>query len=156
MKERACQQTSFTDWFWKVSSPNGLSVLLPRRKKGKIMLLVCLLSAVWPALSTAGKIIEDEAIYNFWRFLAEDFFLPVIKQPWQLVIHSCVIFVIFSISRRDGDNNGFLASVPLLPPPSRVVSRPNSLSLPFRAPATQANWYSKCFDSSAFITFRKK
>ena len=27
--------------------------------------------------------------------------------------------------------------VPLLPPPSRVVSRPNSLSLPFRTPATQ-------------------
>jgi len=29
-------------------------------------------------------------------------------------------------------------SVPLLPPPSRVVSRPNSLPLPFRTPATQA------------------
>ena len=28
--------------------------------------------------------------------------------------------------------------VPLLPPPSRVVSHPNSLSLPFRTPATQA------------------
>ena len=28
-----------------------------------------------------GKIIEDEAIYNFWRFLVEDFFLPVIKSP---------------------------------------------------------------------------
>ena len=27
---------------------------------------------------------------------------------------------------------------PLLPPPSRVVSRPNSLTLPFRTPATQA------------------
>ena len=27
----------------------------------------------------------------------------------------------------------------LLPPPSRVVSRPNSLSLPFRTPATQAS-----------------
>ena len=32
------------------------------------------------------------------------------------------------ISRRDGENNGFLAGVPLLPPPSRVVSHPNSLS----------------------------
>ena len=29
--------------------------------------------------------------------------------------------------------------VPLLRPPSRVVSRPNSLPLPFRTPATQAN-----------------
>jgi len=28
--------------------------------------------------------------------------------------------------------------VALLPPPSRVVSRPNSLPLPFRTPATQA------------------
>ena len=43
MKEKACQQMSFTDWFCKVSSPNGLSVLLARRKKGKIMLLCYLL-----------------------------------------------------------------------------------------------------------------
>ena len=28
--------------------------------------------------------------------------------------------------------------VPFLPPPSRVVSPPNSLPLPFRTPATQA------------------
>ena len=80
MKEKACQQMSFTDWFWKVSSPNGLSVLLARRKKGKIMLPVCLLSAVLP-LVINGKTIDDEAIYNFWRFLVEDFFLPVIKPP---------------------------------------------------------------------------
>ena len=38
-----------------------------------------------------------------------------------------LIFVIFSISRREGENNGLLAGVPLLPPPSRVLSRPNSL-----------------------------
>ena len=49
-KEKACQQMSFTDWFWKVSSPNGSSVLLAKRKEGKIMLLVCLLSAVQPTL----------------------------------------------------------------------------------------------------------
>ena len=79
MKEKACQQMSFTDWFWKVSSPNGLSVLLARRKKGKIMLPVCLLSAVSRTRVINGKIIEDEASHNFWRFLAEDFFLPVIK-----------------------------------------------------------------------------
>ena len=49
----------------------------------------------------------------------------------------------FLISRRDGENNGFLAGVPLLPPPSRVVSRPNSLPLPFRTPATQARCTTK-------------
>ena len=47
----------------------------------------------------------------------------------------------FLISRRDGENNGFLAGVPLLPPRSLLVSRPNSLPLPlpFRTPATQAS-----------------
>ena len=44
----------------------------------------------------------------------------------------------FLTSRRDGENNGFLAGVPFLPPPSRVVLRLSSLSLPFRTPATQA------------------
>ena len=44
------------------------------------MLPVCLLSAVLP-LVINGKTIDDEAIYNFWRFLVEDFFLPVIKPP---------------------------------------------------------------------------
>ena len=65
-------------------------------------------------------------------------------------------FVIFLISRRDGENDGFLAGVPLLPPPSRVVSRPNSLSLPFRTPATQAS-KSICvrrFSPSALSLFR--
>ena len=47
-------------------------------------------------------------------------------------------FCHFLISRWDGENNGFLAGVPLLPPPSPAVSRPNSLPLPFRTPATQA------------------
>ena len=46
----------------------------------------------------------------------------------------------FKISRRDGENNGFLAGVPLLRPPSRV-SRPNSIPLPFRTPATQAKLF---------------
>ena len=44
----------------------------------------------------------------------------------------------FLTSRRDGENNGFLSGVPLLPPPSRVVLCLNSLPLPFRTPATQA------------------
>ena len=40
------------------------------------MLVICCLTRV-----INGKIIADEAIYNFWRFLVEDFFLPVIKPP---------------------------------------------------------------------------
>ena len=40
------------------------------------VLVICCLTRV-----INGKIIEDEAIYNFWRFLVEDFFLPVIKPP---------------------------------------------------------------------------
>ena len=47
-------------------------------------------------------------------------------------------FCYFLISRWDGENNGFLAGVPFLPPPSRTVLRPKSLPLPFRTPATQA------------------
>ena len=40
------------------------------------MLVICCLTRV-----INGKIIEDETIYNFWRFLVEDFFLQVIKPP---------------------------------------------------------------------------
>ena len=58
---------------------------------------------------------------------------------WQLVIHSCLFFVSFSISRRDGENDGLLAGVPLVLPPSQAVSRPNFLPLPFRTPATQSS-----------------
>ena len=47
-------------------------------------------------------------------------------------------FCYFLTSGRDGENNGFLAGVSLLPPPSHVVSRLNSLPPPFRTPATQA------------------
>ena len=74
MKERACQEMSFADWFWKVSSPNGLLGLLARRKKWK-----CCLTHV------INDKIEVEAIYNFWRFLVEEFFLPVIKPAWNLL-----------------------------------------------------------------------
>ena len=52
--------------------------------------------------------------------------------------HSYDIFVIFLIGRRDGENNGFLSGVSLLPLPSRVVWSPKSIPLPFRTPATQA------------------
>ena len=38
------------------------------------VLVICCLTLV-----IKGKIIKDEAIYNFWRFWVEDFFLPVKK-----------------------------------------------------------------------------
>ena len=64
---------------------------------------------------------------------------------WQLVIHSCVIFA-YIISRRDGENNGFLAGVSLPPSllarPSRFPPAQNPLSLPFQTPATQATFTS--------------
>ena len=64
---------------------------------------------------------------------------------WQLVIHSCVIFA-YIISRRDGENNGFLAGVSL-PPSSRAPRAQNPLFLPFQTPATQATLQPKklCF-----------
>ena len=43
-----------------------------RKNHAACVLVICIIN---------GKIIEDEAIYNFWRFLVEDFFLPVIKLP---------------------------------------------------------------------------
>ena len=64
---------------------------------------------------------------------------------WQLVIHSCVIFA-YIISRRNSENNGFLAGVSLPPSllarPSRFPRAQNPLSLPFQTPATQAINYS--------------
>ena len=47
-------------------------------------------------------------------------------------------FCYFLISRRDGEK-GLLAGVPLIPPPSRAVSRPNSLPLPFRTPGDRVD-----------------
>ena len=41
----------------------------------------------------------------------------------------------------------------LLPPPSRVISRPNSLPLPFRTPATQAISFSFSLFSHALLTW---
>ena len=54
---------------------------------------------------------------------------------WQLVIHSCVISA-YIISRRDGENNGFLAGVSL-PPSSRaprvsLAPKTPFLKLPFK------------------------
>ena len=65
------------------------------------------------------------------------------KRIWQLVIHNCVIFA-YIISRRDDENNGFLAGVSLSPSlltrPSRLPRAQNPLSLPFQTPATQATY----------------
>ena len=47
-----------------------------RKNHAACVLVICCLTRV-----INGKIIEDETIYNFWRFLVEDFFLPVIKPP---------------------------------------------------------------------------
>ena len=47
-----------------------------RKNHAACVLVICCLTRV-----TNGKIIEDEASHNFWRFLVEDFFLPVIKPP---------------------------------------------------------------------------
>ena len=49
---------------------------------------------------------------------------------WQLVIHSSIIFALI-ISRRDGENNGFLAAVFF--PPS-LLSRPSRKSLAPKTP----------------------
>ena len=47
-----------------------------RKNHAAYVLVICCLTHV-----INGKIIEDEAIYNFWRFLVEDFFLSLIKPP---------------------------------------------------------------------------
>ena len=47
-----------------------------RKNHAACVLLICCLTRV-----INGKIIEDEASHNFWWFLVEDFFLPVIKRP---------------------------------------------------------------------------
>ena len=52
---------------------------------------------------------------------------------WQLVIHSCVIFA-YIISRRDGENNGFLAGVSLPPPFSRTPRVSLAPKTPFPFP----------------------
>ena len=52
---------------------------------------------------------------------------------WQLVIHSCVIFA-YIISRRDGENNGFLAGVSLSPPSSRTPRVSLAPKIPFPFP----------------------
>ena len=74
---------SSDEFYWlvlKVSSLNGLSVLLTRREKGKdhavcVLVIGCLTRVI------NGKVVEDEAIYSPQRFLVEVFFLLVLKPP---------------------------------------------------------------------------
>ena len=47
-----------------------------RKNDAACVLVICCLTRL-----INSKIIEDEAIYNFWRFLVEDFFSPLMKQP---------------------------------------------------------------------------
>ena len=70
---------------------------------------------------------------------------------WQLVIHSCVILA-YIISRRDGENNRFLAGVSL-PPSSRAPRAQNPVSLPFQTPARHARWF---FTQSSYCLPNKK
>ena len=52
-----------------------------RRKKERKNHAACVLVIFCLTRVINGKIMEDEAIYNFRRFLVEDLFLPVIKPP---------------------------------------------------------------------------
>ena len=82
MKEKTCQLDEFC-WLVLRSLVSQRLVLLTRRKKGKIMLPVCLLSAVWPqtpttqALSTTRLLKTKRSIIlsDFWF---EDFLLVII------------------------------------------------------------------------------
>ena len=47
-----------------------------RKNYAACVLVICCLTRV-----INRKIMEDEAIFNFWRFLVDDFFLLVIKPP---------------------------------------------------------------------------
>ena len=83
MKEKACQQMSFTDWFWNQRIISQRLVGFTRQEKERKNHAACVLVIGCLNRVINGKIIEDKAIYsyNFWRFLVEDFFLPVIKPP---------------------------------------------------------------------------
>ena len=65
MKEKACPQMSFTDWFWNQRIISQRLVGFTRQRKERknnaaCVLVICCLTRV-----INGKIIEDEAIYNF-------------------------------------------------------------------------------------------
>ena len=79
MKEKACQQVRFRGCFWEAFFQRlvGFTRLKKETKNhAACVFVICCLTRV-----INGKIIEDEAIYNFWRVLVEDFFLPVKKPP---------------------------------------------------------------------------
>ena len=75
MNEKACQQMVLK------SIISQRLVGFTRQKKERKNDAACVFVICCLTRHINGKIIEDEAIYNFWRFLVEDFFSPLIKPP---------------------------------------------------------------------------
>ena len=73
MKEKACQQMSFTSGLVLKSIISERLVGFTRQKKERKNHAACVLDICCLTRVINGKIIEDEAISNFWRFLVEDF-----------------------------------------------------------------------------------
>ena len=74
----------------KYHLPTASRFYSPEEIKEKSCVICCLTHVI------NGKIIEDEAIYNFGRFLDEDFFLPVKNQELTLIINCCLLAVLRS------------------------------------------------------------
>ena len=73
MKEKAVSRRVLLIGSEKYHLPTASRFYSPEERKEKSCVICCLTRVI------NGKIIEDAAIYNFWRFLDKDFFLPVIK-----------------------------------------------------------------------------
>ena len=65
----------------KYHLPTACRFYSPEERKEKSCCLCACYVLFDPRYQINSKIIEDDAIYNFWRFLVEAFFLPVIKPP---------------------------------------------------------------------------
>ena len=86
MKEKACQQMSFTDWFWKVSCR---FYSLEERKEKSCCLCACYL-LIDPRYQQQGSWRRTLSISDFWLRTSS---LLVIKPPWTYfnneLLHSC-------------------------------------------------------------------
>ena len=80
MKEKTCQLDEFC-WLVLRSLVSQQLVLLTRRKKGKIMLPVCLLSAVWPQTPTTQALSTTRLLKTKWSIILSDFCFFFIKLP---------------------------------------------------------------------------
>ena len=78
MKEKTCQLDEFC-WLVLRSLVSQRLVLLTRRKKGKIMLPVCLLSAVWPQTPTTQATLYQRP--DCWKRFLVLLVKDVIKPP---------------------------------------------------------------------------